>query len=216
MFTTRLACRMSVDDSMGAYVQGSRVRKSKMPCCDGSVPVVNVDHATGDIDGCDVSSGRNTPLEANFSKFGMRPSRMNLVASPGSMPSMPMMMTRVARACLKGFPTRSQRYSTVNGQSRIESTASEIAASIASSEPANANPAPGPMYDSADVGHASATQKSHRPHTRGVEQNQRFGRGRRRMSSDFYPGSVASRHRDPAHPAPRTCVAFPYQGPHRA
>src|SRR5689334_4511189 len=183
-----------------------------MPWLDGSVPVVNVDQATGDIEGCDVSSARNTPRSASFSKFGSRPSRMNLVASPGSMPSMPTMTTRVACACLNGFPTRSHRYTTVNGHKRIDATASEIAAIIASSEPAKANPAPGPMYAWAAVGQASTMQESHGPRTRAVEQ----GEGRRRMSYDFYPGSVPSRHRRRRRPAPRTCVADPYQGPHRA
>jgi len=80
-----------------------------MPWRDGSVPVVKLDHATGDIDGFEVSSGRKTPSAASFSKFGMRPSRMNLVVRPGSMPSIPTMMTRFACACLNGSPTRSQR-----------------------------------------------------------------------------------------------------------
>ena len=76
---------------------------------DASVPVVKEDQATGDMEGFDVSSVRKTPRSAIFTKFGMRPSRMNFVASPGSMPSSPRMTTRFACACLNGFPTRSQR-----------------------------------------------------------------------------------------------------------
>ena len=55
---------------------------------------------TGDIEGTLVSSGRKTPFSASFSKFGMRPSRMNFVTRPGSMPSRPRITTRRARARL--------------------------------------------------------------------------------------------------------------------
>ena len=41
-----------------------------MPCRLGSTPVEKVDQATGDIDGFDVSSGRNTPCSASRWKFG--------------------------------------------------------------------------------------------------------------------------------------------------
>jgi hypothetical protein len=51
-----------------------------------STPVANVDHATGDIDGTLVSSGRNTPFSASLLKFGIRPSSMNFVARPGVEP----------------------------------------------------------------------------------------------------------------------------------
>ena len=70
-----------------------------------STPVANVDHATGDIDGTLVSSGRNTPRSASFAKLGIRPSSMNLVVSPGSSPSRPRITTRLLCAFLYGLPT---------------------------------------------------------------------------------------------------------------
>ena len=47
-----------------------------------STPVANVDQATGDIEGTDVSSGRNTPLSASAWKCGTRPSRISFVRIP--------------------------------------------------------------------------------------------------------------------------------------
>jgi hypothetical protein len=74
-----------------------------------STPVEKVDHATGDMEGLLVSSFRNTPRSANFWKFGMRPSRMNFVARPGSIPSRPRITTLFASAFLYGLPTRMSR-----------------------------------------------------------------------------------------------------------
>ena len=65
-----------------------------------STPVANVDHATGDIEGTLVSSGRNTPRSASLEKLGIRPSSMNLVARPGSRPSRPRITTRLLIAFL--------------------------------------------------------------------------------------------------------------------
>ncbi len=71
-----------------------------MQCWLASTPVAKVDQATGDMEGTLVSSGRKTPRSASFWKFGMRPSRMNFVSRPGSMPSRPRITTRLARAFL--------------------------------------------------------------------------------------------------------------------
>jgi hypothetical protein len=65
-----------------------------------STPVANVDHATGDIEGTLVSSGRKTPCSASFWKLGRRPSRMSFVVMPGSIPSKPRITTFLAIAAL--------------------------------------------------------------------------------------------------------------------
>jgi len=104
-----------------------------------------VDQATGDMEGVLVARGRKTPLSASFWKFGSRPSRMRRVAMPGSIPSSPSTTMRFAWACLKGFPTRISRHTKLIGQVSTVTRASAKVASRTSREPANANPAPGPM-----------------------------------------------------------------------
>src|SRR5262245_57661314 len=77
-----------------------------MLCLPGFTPVAKLAQATGDSDGCVVSSLENVPESASFLRLGSLPSSMNLRASVGSMPSKPMMTTRslVRRTGLPGGP----------------------------------------------------------------------------------------------------------------
>ena len=75
-------------------------------CLPGFTPVAKLAQATGDSDGCVVSSFVNVPDSASFFRFGSLPSSMNLRTSVGSMPSKPMMATRsfARRSGLPGGP----------------------------------------------------------------------------------------------------------------
>ena len=65
-----------------------------MLCLPGFTPVAKLDQATGDSEGCVVSSLAKVPVSASFLRFGSLPSSMNWRASVGSMPSKPMTKTR--------------------------------------------------------------------------------------------------------------------------
>src|SRR5687767_12214088 len=77
-----------------------------MLCLPGLTPVAKLAQATGDSDGCVVSSFENTPESASFFRFGSFPSSMYFRTSVGSMPSKPMMATRsfARRSGLPGGP----------------------------------------------------------------------------------------------------------------
>src|SRR5690242_18452474 len=68
-----------------------------MPCSAGSIPVMNVDHATGLCGGMVVSRRLKSPLRRRRSRFG---STVQWAATNfGSMPSMPRTMTFLPFAC---------------------------------------------------------------------------------------------------------------------
>src|SRR5262245_41492772 len=74
-----------------------------MLCLPGLTPVAKLDHATGDSDGCVVSSLRKVPASASFLRFGSLPSSMYFFESVGSIPSKP--ITNTLRAALRaGLP----------------------------------------------------------------------------------------------------------------
>ena len=68
-----------------------------MLCLPGFTPVAKLAQATGDSDGCVVSSFANVPVSASRFRLGSLPSSMNLRASVGSMPSKPMTKTFCVR-----------------------------------------------------------------------------------------------------------------------
>ena len=74
-----------------------------MLCLPGLTPVAKLAQATGDSDGCVVSSFEKVPESASFFRLGSFPSSMNFRTSVGSMPSKPMMATR-SFARRSGFP----------------------------------------------------------------------------------------------------------------
>jgi hypothetical protein len=115
-----------------------------MLCRDASVPVANVDHATGEIDGHAVSRFEKTPRSASFFRCGRRPASMSLRAIRGSNPSSPITTTR---SYFEGPRLRpnTARNATLNGQIAMIPNARKNVPSSTSSDPAAANPAPGPM-----------------------------------------------------------------------
>src|SRR6185295_10077551 len=64
-----------------------------MLCLPGFTPVAKLAQATGDSDGCVVSSLAKVPVSESFLRLGSLPSSMNLRASVGSMPSKPITNT---------------------------------------------------------------------------------------------------------------------------
>ncbi len=66
-----------------------------MLCLPGLTPVMNVDHATGEIGGYVVRNFRNVPCPRNFAKFGSLPSAMNRSVKSGSIPSKPRITARL-------------------------------------------------------------------------------------------------------------------------
>ena len=65
-----------------------------MLCLPGFTPVAKLDHATGDSDGCVVSSFAKVPVSESRFRFGSLPSSMYWRASVGSIPSKPRTKTR--------------------------------------------------------------------------------------------------------------------------
>ena len=65
-----------------------------MLCCPGFTPVWKVDHATGEMGGLVVCSGRKVPWSRSRARCGSLPSFMYLVASSGSIPSSPSTTSR--------------------------------------------------------------------------------------------------------------------------
>src|SRR5215510_3405043 len=64
-----------------------------MPCLPGFTPVMKLCQATGDSDGCVVSSLAKVPESASRFRFGSLPSSMSRRARVGSMPSKPITTT---------------------------------------------------------------------------------------------------------------------------
>src|SRR6266852_1048122 len=64
-----------------------------MLCLPGLTPVAKLDQATGDSEGCVVSSFRNVPESASCLRFGSLPSSMYCLESVGSIPSKPITNT---------------------------------------------------------------------------------------------------------------------------
>src|SRR5438876_11269730 len=65
-----------------------------MLCLPGLTPVAKLAQATGDSDGCVVSSFANVPCSDSRLRFGSLPSSIHLRARVGSMPSKPRTNTR--------------------------------------------------------------------------------------------------------------------------
>ena len=65
-----------------------------MLCLPGFTPVAKLAQATGDSEGCVVSSFANVPCSDSRLRFGSLPSSIHLRASVGSIPSKPSTNTR--------------------------------------------------------------------------------------------------------------------------
>ena len=76
---------------------------------------MNEDHATGDIDGVEVSRGRKVPSCAMAEKFGIFPSDMNFWQTSGSIPSMPTMTARLTLARARTLRVAKDRHATRMG-----------------------------------------------------------------------------------------------------
>ena len=74
------------------------LRKSKMLCLPGFTPVAKLAQATGDSEGCVVSSFANVPCSESRFRFGSLPSSIHLRASVGSIPSKPRTNDALLRA----------------------------------------------------------------------------------------------------------------------
>ena len=70
-----------------------RMKKSKMPCEPGPLPLMKLAQATGLCGGMLVPSRLNPPVARSLAKWGSRPSFIMFSDRTGSMPSMPMTMT---------------------------------------------------------------------------------------------------------------------------
>ena len=135
-------------DSMGLYVRRSRFKKSKMLCREGSTPVMNDAHATGDIAGYVVWSRVKEPSAASLEKFGSSPAAIHCSSKLGSSPSRPRKITLFTRDRCFSFRRRMRLMTNRTGHTTTVSKAEPKAISNAKNDPRNANPAPGPMYAS--------------------------------------------------------------------
>ena len=116
-----------------------------MLCLPGLTPVWNVDHATGEIGGTVVPSGRKQPWSRSAARWGSLPSSSIFSVRPWSMPSRPRITTRLNRLRRSARQPNRVRVSRRTGQVRKVRSAEKTAAKTAKNEPARANPAPGPM-----------------------------------------------------------------------
>src|ERR1035437_4017512 len=95
---TRCAERTLAEESAGAYVRRSRLRKSKILCLAGFTPVAKVDQATGDSGGQGGRRRRYDPCRFNRARFGILPSAIHFSVSSGSSPSRPRKISFFTRA----------------------------------------------------------------------------------------------------------------------
>ncbi len=111
---------------------------------EASTPVVNVDQATGEIDGQAVASSWKQPSAASFVKFGRRPCCMYSRARFGSKPSSPITTTRLAFAGRSRTGVTSRQTALI-GQIRMIPSDIRNVPTRTNPVPTTAKPAPGPM-----------------------------------------------------------------------
>lgn len=97
---------IEAEERAGRQFRRSGIRKSNTLCLPGFEPVMNDDHATGEIGGFEVASGEKHPSAARAERFGSFPSRIHPDARAGSRPSRPTMTTRSAAALRNAFLPR--------------------------------------------------------------------------------------------------------------
>jgi len=81
------------EERSGRYVLGFRLKKSNILCFAGWHPVINDDHATGEMAGIVVPSLLYVPDFLSFDRLGSLPSSRYFSTRVGSIPSSPTMTT---------------------------------------------------------------------------------------------------------------------------